>query len=96
MPDNPQTVGAEVSQGVAVRNQLEHTLGESQRVRDGVSVALRPNLCNLQLYCFQPEVGCFLLHCLKRWNYDLGDRQTKTVIPIWGLGRQIAAKKEPN
>ena len=49
LPDNPQTVGAEVSQGVPVRNQLEHTLGESQRVRDGVSVAPRPNLCNLQL-----------------------------------------------
>ena len=49
LPDNPQTVVAEVSQGVAARNQLEHTLGESQRVIDRDSVAPTPNLCNLQL-----------------------------------------------
>ena len=54
--------------------------GESQRVRDRDPVALRSNLCNLQLCSFQPKIPKLSLALLHTLKYDLGDVRTKTLL----------------
>ena len=54
--------------------------GESQRVTDRDPVALRPNLCNLQLAIFLSAQNAKLSLVLHTLKCDLGDVPTKTLL----------------
>ena len=82
MPDNSLAVLSHRAWGLLGSSSKEPIgcQGESQRVRDRDPVALRSNLCNLQLYSFQPKIPKLSLALLHTLKHDLGDVRTKTLL----------------
>ena len=78
-PSSP-AVAPRISQGAALRNQLaaRPRVGGSQIERD--PVALRPNLCNLQLAILLSAQNAKLSLVLHMLKCDLGDVPSKTLL----------------